>query len=112
MAGVSGAADFARGGGFFVITTAINSMINEATAASGTRGEEADAGAGRQPNSSSEAKSQFQDTCRTEDPENCRTLETVDQSNDWSMNPDSVGDSNNLLIPSRHRAAILDMLAG
>ena len=114
-AGVSGAADFARGDGFFVITTAINSMINETTAASGTRGEEADAGAGRQPNLSSESKSQFQDTCSSKNQEDGRTLETVEQEHagtDLSMNPYSIGDSSNLLIPSRHRAAILDMLAG
>ena len=97
-----------RRDGSFVITTTINSMINDNAVTRG-RGEEADAGAGRQPNVSSEVKSRFQD------PDDCRALKTGDPehaTHELSENSDKLGDNNNELIPSRHRAAILDMLAG
>ncbi len=92
-----------RRDGPFVITTALNSMIND-TAATRGRGEEADAGAGRQPNVTSDVKSEFQD------PDDCRALETADPEHATHELSENSGKLE--LIPSRHRAAILDMLAG
>lgn len=92
--GANDARSFVGGDSLFSVTTAINSMINENTAASSRR-EEADAGAGCQPNASGE------------EPD---TVDLDPLVTELSENSDKLSD--NQLIPSRHRAAILDMIAG
>lgn len=92
--GVTDTRSFVGENGLFPVTTAINSMIHENAVAS-SRGEEADAGAGCQPNASGE------------EPD---TVDSEPLVPELGVNSDTLSD--NHLIPSRHRAAILDMIAG
>ena len=123
-----GSIDFAKAGGFFVVTPAINSLVNPTSAAR----EEADAGAGVRASSSQDAESSLEPgggqkgpLSRTSSGENSseldhRAIETVAAKHNFHQLANDVEQSfstneNNRheqLASNRHRTGLLNMIAG
>lgn len=122
--GSSDGIDFSRDDGSFAVTLAINAMISKKTKSS--RGEEADAGGGGGSNATPDVARTAQESIGENEIHETgasshggsnemdyRSLETNSRGmRDYHQPVVDLGHSSDELIPNRHRAALLDMLAG